>query len=97
MRERADISREIYFAVLLDRATAVPVIVASTEGGVEIEAVAAQSPEKINREPIDAVGLGSSLNAESRKQGKKLQAPSSKPQPTVLRFGSARLRLLGKK
>ena len=51
--ESADIAREIYFAVLLDRATAAPVIVASTEGGVEIEAVAAKSPEKIMREPIN--------------------------------------------
>jgi succinyl-CoA synthetase beta subunit len=51
--ESADIAREIYFAVLLDRATAAPIIVASTEGGVEIEAVAAKSPEKIIREPID--------------------------------------------
>jgi succinyl-CoA synthetase beta subunit len=51
--ESAHIAREIYFAVLLDRATAAPLIVASTEGGVEIEAVAAKSPEKIIREPID--------------------------------------------
>ena len=51
--ESADIAREIYFAVLLDRATATPLIVASTEGGVEIEAVAAKAPEKIIREPID--------------------------------------------
>jgi succinyl-CoA synthetase beta subunit len=51
--ESADIAREIYFAVLLDRATAAPLIVASTEGGVEIEAVAAKSPEKIIRESID--------------------------------------------
>jgi succinyl-CoA synthetase beta subunit len=51
--ESADIAREIYFAVLLDRATAAPLIVASTEGGVEIEAIAAKSPEKIIREPID--------------------------------------------
>jgi succinyl-CoA synthetase beta subunit len=56
--ESADIAREIYFAVLVDRATAAPLIVASTEGGVEIEAVAAKSPEKIIREPIDPlVGL----------------------------------------
>jgi succinyl-CoA synthetase beta subunit len=56
--ESADIAREIYFAVLLDRATAAPLVVASTEGGVEIEAVAAKSPEKIIREPIDPlVGL----------------------------------------
>src|SRR5713101_7271540 len=51
--ESAEIVREIYFAVLLDRATAAPLIVASTEGGVEIETVAAKSPEKIIREPID--------------------------------------------
>jgi succinyl-CoA synthetase beta subunit len=51
--ESADIAREIYFAVLLDRASAAPLLVASTEGGVEIEAVAAKSPEKIVREPID--------------------------------------------
>ena len=51
--ESADIAREIYFAVLLDRATAAPLIVASTEGGVEIETVAAKSPEKIIREPIN--------------------------------------------
>jgi succinyl-CoA synthetase beta subunit len=51
--ESADIAREVYFAVLLDRATATPLLVASTEGGVEIESVAAKSPEKIIREPID--------------------------------------------
>ncbi|MEY2546090.1 MAG: succinyl-CoA synthetase beta subunit, partial [Verrucomicrobiota bacterium] len=44
--ESADIAREIYFAILLDRATAAPLIVASTEGGVEIETVAAKTPEK---------------------------------------------------
>src|SRR5947209_2389547 len=44
--ESADIAREIYFAILLDRATAAPLIVASTEGGFEIETVAATSPEK---------------------------------------------------
>src|SRR4029434_3209054 len=53
--ESADIAREIYFAVLLDRTTAAPLIVASTEGGVEIETVAAKSPEKIFREPIDSL------------------------------------------
>src|SRR5256886_3444725 len=47
-----NISREIYFAILLDRATAAPSVVASTEGGIEIETVAAKSPEKIIRESI---------------------------------------------
>src|SRR5437870_11072139 len=50
--ESAEIAREIYFAILLDRATAAPVIVASTQGDVEIETVAAKSPEKILREKI---------------------------------------------
>src|SRR5437764_5380422 len=45
--ESAQIAREIYFAILLDRTTAAPRIVASTEGGVDIEAVAAKSPQKI--------------------------------------------------
>ena len=53
--EAADIARETYFAILLDRATAAPLIVASTQGGVEIEAVAAKSPEKIMRESVDAL------------------------------------------
>ena len=73
--ESADISREIYFAVLLDRATAAPVIVASTEGGVEIEAVAAKSPEKINREPIDP--LAGLQPFQTRKLAKQLGLESS--------------------
>src|SRR5207244_3964810 len=47
--ESAEIAREIYFAILLDRATAAPLIVASTEGGVEIETVAAKSDRKSTR------------------------------------------------
>ncbi len=47
-----EIAREIYFAILLDRASGAPIVVASTEGGVEIETVAEKSPEKIMREPV---------------------------------------------
>ena len=68
--ESADIAREIYFAVLLDRATAAPVIVASTEGGVEIEAVAAKSPEKIIREAINP--LAGLQPFQTRKLAKQL-------------------------
>jgi len=73
--ESADIAREIYFAVLLDRATAAPLIVASTEGGVEIEAVAAESPEKIIREPIDP--LAGLQPCQARKLAKQLGFESS--------------------
>ena len=49
---------EFYRALLLDRATSFPVIVASTEGGVEIEHVAHHTPEKIFKVQVDpAVGL----------------------------------------
>jgi len=73
--ESADIAREIYFAVLLDRATAAPVIVASTEGGVEIEAVAAKSPEKIIREAINP--LAGLQPFQARKLAKQLGFESS--------------------
>jgi len=54
----SDIKKEYYLAILLDRATSRPVIVASTEGGVEIEKVAHETPEKIAKVFIDpAYGL----------------------------------------
>lgn len=53
-----EIEKELYVAVLLDRAIARPVLMASTEGGMDIEEVAAKTPEKITKEPIDpAVGM----------------------------------------
>src|SRR5262249_37664803 len=56
--QASDITKEYYLAILLDRATSRPVIVASTEGGVEIETVAHHTPEKIFKVHVDpAVGL----------------------------------------
>jgi succinyl-CoA synthetase beta subunit len=52
-----NIARELYLGMAVDRALQCPVLMASTEGGVEIETVARESPEKIHREPID-VGIG---------------------------------------
>jgi len=52
-----DIARELYLGLAVDRERQCPVLMASTEGGVEIETVAHTNPEKIHREPID-VGLG---------------------------------------
>jgi len=48
--EGVKISRELYLAILLDRQTCRPVIIVSTEGGMDIEDVAARTPEKILRE-----------------------------------------------
>ncbi|HEY9249988.1 MAG TPA: ADP-forming succinate--CoA ligase subunit beta [Rariglobus sp.] len=56
--QASDIKKEYYLAILLDRATSKPVIVASTEGGVEIEKVAHDTPEKIFKVFVDpAYGL----------------------------------------
>ena len=53
-----DIAKEYYFAVLLDRATAGPMVVGSAEGGMNIEEVAAERPEAIIKLPVDVkVGL----------------------------------------
>lgn len=51
--QAADIQREIYLGVVLDRAARRPVMMASSEGGVEIEEVARTTPEKIARTTID--------------------------------------------
>ena len=73
--ESVEIAREIYFAILLDRATAGPMVVASTEGGVEIEAVAERSPEKILRERIEPLA---GLQAyQTRKLAKQLSFDAS--------------------
>jgi len=54
----AKIKRELYLAVLLDRAVSRPLVMASTEGGMDIEEVAARTPDKIFKEWIDpAVGI----------------------------------------
>src|SRR5256885_679948 len=52
------IKKEFYLAVLLDRGVSRPTVMASTEGGMDIEEVAAKTPKKIIKEPIaPAVGM----------------------------------------
>jgi len=66
--EAVDIAKELYFAILQDRATSGYTIIASTEGGVNIEEVAEHTPEKITREHIHPT-----LGFQSY-QGRKLAA-----------------------
>jgi succinyl-CoA synthetase beta subunit len=73
--------RELYLSVLIDRVTARPSFLASTEGGVDIEAVAAKTPEKILRESIDpAVGM---QPFQARKIAFALGLGGNHLQPTV--------------
>jgi len=58
VEEGAAIAKELYVSILVDRDSGWPVFIASTEGGMEIEVVAAKTPEKIIREAIDpAIGF----------------------------------------
>ena len=82
VEEALDIDRELYLGIVIDRAQEAPVLMASSEGGVEIEKVAAETPELIYKEYVHpATGLGVfqarklafklGLRGESFKQGIK--------------------------
>jgi succinyl-CoA synthetase beta subunit len=81
--DATDIDKEYYLAILMDRATSKPVIIASTEGGMDIEEVAENTPEKILKVLIDPtlgirpyqarqVAFGLELKGDSFKQCVKL-------------------------
>jgi succinyl-CoA synthetase beta subunit len=53
VQEAVDIAREIYAGLVVDRAVGLPVLMVSTEGGVDIEEVAAHKPDAILKTPID--------------------------------------------
>ncbi len=55
IEEGIDIDKEYYLGIVLDRSAERPVIMASTEGGIEIETVAAERPEKILKVHVDPV------------------------------------------
>src|SRR5246127_2489547 len=57
IEEGLDIRKELYLGIVIDRQTGKPVFMASAAGGMEIEEVAAKTPELILKEPIDP-GLG---------------------------------------
>jgi len=80
IEDGADIKDELYLSVVLDRAAELPIIMASTEGGMDIETVAEKTPEKIIKVAIDPAfgfqgyhgrelvfGLGITDKAEQKK------------------------------
>lgn len=83
IEETCDIARELYLGAVVDRASQRVVIMASTEGGVEIEKVAHETPEKIFKVEVDPllgvmpfqareIGFKLELNDEQIKQFTKL-------------------------
>ena len=78
------IKHEYYVGIVLDRARSVPVIMASTEGGMDIEQVAAETPEKIIKEPLDPeAGL---RPWQARRLAFELGLPAAARKPAMAMF-----------
>jgi len=78
IEQGVDIARELYFGIVVDRGAGRVVVMASSEGGVEIEEVAAKHPEKILKEFVDpAVGMAG-YQARNLAYGLGLTGPSAK-------------------
>ncbi|MBI4208740.1 MAG: ADP-forming succinate--CoA ligase subunit beta [Deltaproteobacteria bacterium] len=70
VEQPSEIEKEYYLGMVMDRAKACPVVIASVAGGMDIEEVASQSPRKILKEPVDpSMGLG---DYQGRKLAEKL-------------------------
>jgi succinyl-CoA synthetase beta subunit len=88
-----DIARELYLGLVVDREKRRIALMASTEGGVEIEKVAAETPEKILTEHIDPViGLGA-YQARKLAYGLEIGKGSPKPKETVRQFVATVIKL----
>jgi len=75
VEEGADIRKELYVGMVVDRASQLVTLMASSEGGVEIEEVAARSPEKIHKLAIDPVaGL---TDSQADDMARKIGIPQS--------------------
>jgi len=78
IEEGCDIDRELYLSLLVDRATSQVTIMASTEGGMEIEEVAAKHPEKIIKVAIDPASGISGFHCRKIAFGLGLNGPQVK-------------------
>ena len=75
IEEGADIAKELFVGMVVDRGTQRVVLMASAEGGMDIEEVAAKTPEKIHKVFVDpAAGLS---DAEARGAAKKIGIPDA--------------------
>ncbi|HEY4105094.1 MAG TPA: ADP-forming succinate--CoA ligase subunit beta [Polyangiaceae bacterium] len=82
-----DIARELYLGLVVDREKRRIAVMASTEGGVEIETVAEKTPEKILTEHLDPViGLGA-YQARKLAYGLEIGKGTPNPKETIAEFG----------
>ena len=75
VEERTSITRELYAGIVLDRKAALPVIMASTAGGVDIEEVAAKNPEKVFKVAVDPATQLQAFHARQLFFGLRLPQP----------------------
>ncbi|MBI2884566.1 MAG: ADP-forming succinate--CoA ligase subunit beta [Candidatus Omnitrophica bacterium] len=79
LEQRVEIAREIYLSITIDRALNRPVVLASAEGGMDIETVATEHPQAIVREPVDpCVGL---QPFQARRLHEALRLPGNSARP----------------
>ncbi len=78
IEERADIAREFYAAVVTDLAGCRPLVLFSTEGGMDIEEVAAARPDAVRRAPVDIDATFGTAEAHAMLSGLDLGAAEAK-------------------
>ncbi len=88
-----DIARELYLGLVVDRAKRRIAVMASTEGGVEIEEVAAKTPEKIITEHVDPLLGLAAFQARKIAYALDVAAGSPDPKKTVKQFGAVLMKL----
>jgi len=84
VEQGADIARELYLGVVVDRGAGRVVVMASQEGGMEIEEVAAKSPEKILKQVVDPVVGLAGYQARNLAYGLGLQGDAAKNAASLL-------------
>ncbi len=89
IEEQMPIERELYAAVLNDPSSKGPLVMFSTEGGMDIEEVAATAPDKLRRHPVDIRRGFTSADAEALVRGMGLGAAKSKDANTLAKLYAA--------
>ncbi|MEM6849228.1 MAG: ADP-forming succinate--CoA ligase subunit beta, partial [Pseudomonadota bacterium] len=85
IEDGADIARELYLSILVDRTVGRVAFVVSTEGGMDIEAVAHDTPEKIVTVAIDPLAGVTDTDAAALVAALKLEGPAAGEMPTLAR------------
>jgi succinyl-CoA synthetase beta subunit len=84
VEEQFDIARELYLGVVIDNSAGMPIVIASASGGMDIEEVAEQHPEKIFRQPVDPTVGFQGFQARSLAFATGLDGDLNRPAVTMI-------------